>query len=281
MGWLFKWGVSRKRLIEDRVKPQEVNREDGTTIKTACLAHCYRGNAYKGVLLSPPGCGKSQFAKALGTETDRPTILLDLGALMGSLVGETERNVRKALAQIDAMAPCVCVIDEVEKALSGLGSSGDSGVSSRMFGTILSWLNDRTSDSFVVCTCNDISKLPPEFGRSERFDGVFFIDLPSQEQRYRIWAIHMERYGLTSTEFDPPDKPWSGAEIQSCCRLAAIMGVSLKEAAKYVVPISATAGEQVEALRQWASHRCLDADNGGLYVHELPQRGRVAMHTHN
>jgi hypothetical protein len=124
----------------------------------------------KGVLLlGPPGSGKSAFCKALGCETGRPTLILDVGTLLGSLVGQSEANIRQALRLVDAMSPCVVMVDEVEKALAGSsGPSGDSGVSARLFGTMLSWLNDRTSDSFVVCTANDISRLPPEFARSER-----------------------------------------------------------------------------------------------------------------
>jgi SpoVK/Ycf46/Vps4 family AAA+-type ATPase len=109
------------------------------------------------LLLGVPGTGKSAFAKALGNETGRPTLTLDVGSLMGSLVGESERNIRQALRITDAMAPAVLFLDEVEKALSGVASSGqtDSGVSARLFGTFLSWLNDRTTDVFVVATSND------------------------------------------------------------------------------------------------------------------------------
>ncbi len=124
------------------------------------------------MLLGPPGSGKSALAKALGNETNRPTLVLDVGALMGSLVGATEANVRRALKIVDAMAPAVLFLDEVEKALAGVSGSGatDSGVGARLFGSLLGWLNDHTSDVFTVCTSNDISKLPPEFGRSKRFD---------------------------------------------------------------------------------------------------------------
>ncbi len=149
----------------------------------------------KGVLLlSPPGCGKSQFAKCLGNEVNRPTLVLDIGSLMGSLVGSTESNIRQALKIIDAMSPCVVMIDELEKTFAGVGSSGqtDSGVTARLFGTFLTWLNDRTSDSYVICTCNDISKLPPEFSRSERFDGIWFLDLPSRRQKDAIWDIYLK-----------------------------------------------------------------------------------------
>jgi SpoVK/Ycf46/Vps4 family AAA+-type ATPase len=118
-------------------------------------------------------------AKSLGNETGRPTLLLDLGALYGSLVGATEANVRQALRVADAMSPAILFCDELEKALAGVGGSGDSGVATRLFGTLLTWLSDRTSDCFFIGTCNDISKLPPEFARAERFDGVFFLDLPT------------------------------------------------------------------------------------------------------
>jgi ATPase family associated with various cellular activities (AAA) len=121
------------------------------------------------LLLGPPGSGKSACAKALGNETGRPTLFLDVGSLIGSLIGQSEERTRQALKIADAMAPCVILIDEVEKALSGVGSTGDSGVSSRMFGTLLTYLSDHDSDVFVVASANDISKLPPEFARAERF----------------------------------------------------------------------------------------------------------------
>ena len=117
------------------------------------------------LLVGPPGCGKSQFAKSLGVETGRPTLILDLGSLYGGVVGETERNVRQALGIIDAMSPCVAFVDEIDKGLSGVGSTGDSGVASRLFGELLSWLNDHETDVFVIATSNDIGKLPPEFAR--------------------------------------------------------------------------------------------------------------------
>jgi len=219
------------------------------------------------LLLSPPGCGKSAFAKSLGSEVGRPTLVLDIGSLMASLVGETENRTRQALRVIDAMAPCVCFIDELEKALSGVASSGqtDSGVSARLFGTFLTYLSDHTSDVFVVATSNDITKLPPEIGRAERFDGIFFIDLPSSAEKDRIWPIHLKKYGLKADEKRPDDRDWTGAEIQSCCRLAALLDLSLREAAANVVPVAVTAVESVERLRAWASGRCLDASRGGIY----------------
>src|SRR5271168_4203728 len=170
------------------------------------------------LLLGPPGSGKSACAKALGRETGRPTLMLDVGALMGSLVGQTEERTRQALRIADAMAPCVIMIDEIEKALSGVGSTGDSGVSSRMFGTLLTYLSDHDSDVFIVASANDISKLPPELARAERFDGVFFLDLPGPNERETIWRMYIRKFGLDPDQRRPQDRDWVGAEIRSCCR---------------------------------------------------------------
>jgi SpoVK/Ycf46/Vps4 family AAA+-type ATPase len=228
------------------------------------------------LLLSPPGCGKSQFAKSLGNETGRPTLILDVGSLMGSLVGQSEERTRRALQIADAMAPCVLMCDEIEKALSGVAGSGqtDSGVSARMFGSLLTWLNDHTSDVFFVATCNDISKLPPEFSRAERFDGVFFVDLPSAPQRRAIWQIYLRMFDIDIDQQLPSDEGWTGAEIRSCCRLAALLDVPLMAAAQNVVPVSVTAAESVNRLRDWASGRCLSADTPGIYTRHGAASGR-------
>ncbi len=223
----------------------------------------------KGVLLlGVPGVGKSAFAKALGNETGRPTLVLDVGSLMGSLVGQTEERTRQALKIVDAMAPCVLFIDEIEKALSGVQSSGqtDSGVSARMFGTMLGWLSDHDSDVFVVATSNDTSKLPPEFSRAERWDGTFFLDLPGQPEKDAIWKMYQGKFGLNGNQPRPNDRDWTPAEIKSACRLSALLDVPLVEAAMNVVPVAVTAAESVEKLRNWASGRCLSADRAGIYA---------------
>lgn len=246
-------------------------------VKTFCrraLLQPGRGNPLKRprgiLLLSPPGCGKSQFAKALGKEVGRPVLMLDVGALMGSLVGQSEERTRQALKIVDAMSPCVAFIDEVEKAFSGVGNSGqtDSGISARMFGSFLTWLNDHESDVFVVCTANDVSKLPPEFSRAERFDGIFFLDLPSREERQAIWKLYLQKYELDAAQKLPSDEQWTGAEIKSCCRLAALLDLPLVQAAQNVVPVAQTSAESVERLRTWASGRCLSADVPGIYRRE-------------
>ena len=225
------------------------------------------------LLLSPPGCGKSQFCKCLGNEVGRPVLILDVGSLMGSLVGQSEERTRKALQIADAMAPCVVMIDEVEKAFAGLNGQGDSGVASRMFGQFLSWLNDHESDVFVVCTANDVSRLPPEFGRSERFDGIFFLDLPSREEKDAIWDIYLPTFEIDCDQRLPTDDVWTGAEIKACCRLSALLDVPLLQAAQNVVPVAVTAGESVEKLRTWANGRCLDAEHGGIYRHTQAKSG--------
>ncbi len=218
------------------------------------------------LLLSPPGCGKSQFAKALGNEVGRPTLTLDVGALLGSLVGQSEQNIRQALRIADAMAPAVLYCDELEKALAGVNGAGDSGVSARLFGTLLTWLNDHESDVFFVGTCNDISRLPPEFARAERFDGLFMIDLPGAKEKQAIWLMYLDQYGLDAQQAKPAHDLWTGAEIKSCCRLAALLDLPLVEAARNVVPVAKTASEAVEKLRTWASGRCLSADRPGIYT---------------
>lgn len=276
--WELKAGMLKKSGLLDLHRGEERFDDLGglSSLKGFCRkALAAKSNASKiarprGVLLlGVPGTGKSAFAKALGNETERPTLTLDIGALMGGLVGETEENVRRALAIADAMAPCILFVDEVEKGLAGsTGASTDSGVSARLFGTLLTWLNDHTTDVFVVCTANDVSKLPPEFSRAERFDGIFFLDLPGEDDRGAIWGQYVEKFQVP---FDsrislPADDGWTGAEIKACCRLAALLDVPLNEAAMNVVPVSRTAGDKIAALRQWADGRCLDANKPGIFT---------------
>ena len=182
------------------------------------------------LLLGVPGTGKSAFCKALGNEVGRPTLILDIGALMGSLVGMTEERTRQALRIADAMAPCIVFADEIDKGLSGVQASGqtDSGVSARMFGTLLSYLNDHESDVYFVCSANDVSKLPPEFTRAERIDGIFFLDLPGSGEKEIIWRLYLEKYGLDPSQRKPSDRDFTGAEIRACCRLAALLDVPLE-----------------------------------------------------
>ena len=275
--WELKSGMLKKSgLLELHRARDDFGALGGLdSLKAFCrrsLLQPGRGNPLKrprGVLLlGVPGTGKSAFAKALGRETGRPTLILDVGALMGSLVGQTETNIRQALRIADAMAPCLLFVDEIEKALSGVASSGqtDSGVSARLFGSLLTWLNDHTSDVYFIATCNDISKLPPEFSRAERFDGLFFLDLPSDAEKAAIWRLYIGQFELDDDQRRPADEKWTGAEIRSCCRLAALLDIPLTEAAKNIVPVAVTAAESVDRLRQWSNGRCLSATHTGIYT---------------
>ena len=133
-----------------------------------------------------------------------------------------------------------------------------------MFGTLLTWLSDHQSDVFLVATANDISKLPPELTRAERFDAIFMIDTPSDQEKAAIWRICMAEFGLP-TQALPNADAWTGAEIRSCCRLSAMLGIPLAEAATNVVPVAVTNREAVERLRTWATGRCLSASTAGIY----------------
>jgi len=241
-----------------------------TALKSFCQRALQPGRSVKArgaLLLSPPGCGKSAFCRALGNEVGRPVLTLDIGTMMGGLVGDTERNIRQALKIADAMSPCILFLDELEKGLSGVGGAGDSGVSTRLFGTLLTWLADHESDVFFIGTANDISRLPPEFTRAERLDAVFFVDLPQAAQRQNIWQLYRRQYDIPASQPIPTDTDWTGAEIKSCCRLSALLDLPLTEAATNVVPVAHTAAESLAKLRQWASGRCLSADRPGLYLH--------------
>lgn len=211
------------------------------------------------LLLGVPGGGKSLFAKALGNEAKLPTLSLDMGRVFGSLVGESERKMRDAFSIIDAMAPAILYLDEIERGLSGSGSSGqtDSGVTSRVLGTFLTWLNDHKSKIFIVCTANNIKGVPPEFFRAGRFDATFFVDLPTPEEQRTILNIHAEKYGVQAGPV-PNITNWTGAEIETMCRHASIMG-SMSEAAQYIVPIYQSRGKEIEELRAYARNNCVPA----------------------
>lgn len=223
----------------------------------------------KGVLLlGVPGTGKSAIAKALGAETGRPCLTLDLASLFGSLVGQSEGAMRRALATADAMAPAVLFIDEVEKGLAGAqGGENDGGTARRMFGTLLTWLNDHTSDVYVVATSNDVSALPPEFARPGRFDALWMLDTPGERERAMIWSIWRAHYDIGPTDPTPRHcMDWTGAEVQACCRTAALLDITLDEASRYIVPVATTYAEKIRSLRAWATHRALDAQHGAPYV---------------
>ncbi|MCB1093829.1 MAG: AAA family ATPase, partial [Verrucomicrobiae bacterium] len=159
----------------------------------------------KGLLIvGIPGTGKSLTAKATAGAFDLPLLRLDMGRVFGGIVGQSEANLRAVIQTAEAIAPCVLWIDEIEKGMSGSKSSGssDGGTSARVFGSFLSWMQEKDKPVFVVATANDVSQLPPEFIRKGRFDEMFFVDLPDALERARIWDIVIERHGRKPVDFD-------------------------------------------------------------------------------
>jgi len=219
------------------------------------------------VLAGPPGTGKSAIAKAMGNEMGLPTLVADLGSLMGSLVGQTEERTRQLFALIRQLGRCVVMFDEGNQQFGG--SRDRHEVTGRLIGSMLSFMQDQ-SGAFFVLTANEIASLPGPLMRAGRMDAVYFVDLPGEEQRERIWKIHTVKYGLEyaiETAQYPPSEGWSGAEIEHCCRSAAMYGLSLDEAAQFVVPVAVSQAAEVEALRQEAAKNgWLSAEHAGPYT---------------
>ncbi len=221
------------------------------------------------VLLGVTGCGKSLSAKALASEWKVPLLRLDFGKIRSGLLGESEANLRKAFHIANSVSPCVLWIDELEKAFGGLGSELDSGVSQRIFGTFLSWLEKKTAPVFVVATANDISKLPPEFLRKGRFDETFFVDLPKEKERREIFEVHLKRRKQKPEKFDldalvDKSREYSGAEIEE----AVVSGLyeafvederdltseDLLKSAGEIKPVAKTRAKEIRRLRTWAAN---------------------------
>lgn len=228
----------------------------------------------KGVLLvGVPGAGKSLCAKAVAAEWTLPLLKLDPAGLYNKYIGETEKNFRRAMRTAEEMAPVVLWIDEIEKALSE-GGGEDGGVSTRVLGTFLSWLQERDGDVFVVATANAVEKLPPELLRKGRFDEVFFVDLPDEAARAEIFRIHLDRRNQPSGRFDltalaRAADGFSGAEIEQVILSGLYTAFSddaplddarLMAEIRATSPLSVVAAERVRALRQWADGRAVSAD---------------------
>lgn len=230
------------------------------------------------LLLGVPGCGKSLTAKSIASFWNMPLLRLDIGKVYQGLVGSSEDNIRKAIATAEAVAPCVLWIDEIEKGLNGVQSSGstDGGVTSRIFSTILTWMQEKTVPVFVVATANNINLLPPELLRKGRFDEIFFVDLPNLEERQNIFSIHLKKKGQNPSNFPietigKKTEGFNGAEIEECIKEAMfeayvenpenpiLKASHLMEAISHTVPLSTTMKEQISALRAWAAARAKNA----------------------
>ena len=232
--------------------------------------------APKGILmLGVQGCGKSLCAKAVSNQWQLPLLRFDMGRMFGSFVGSSEENVRRAIAVAESVAPAILWVDEIDKAFAGAQGSGasDSGTTARVFGTFLTWLSEKKAPVFVVATANDISHLPPELLRKGRFDEIFFIDLPSRDERVEILRIHISLRGRDAEAFDltslaDASHEFSGAEIEESIISAMYDAFSegkplntnhIVAAVRQTVPLAKTMEEQISGLRAWAEGRARNA----------------------
>lgn len=252
--------------------------------------------APKGILITGvPGCGKSLTAKCSSTLWGLPLLRLDVGKVFAGFVGSSEQNMREALRLAEAVAPSILWIDEIEKGFGSAGQSqsGDSGTSQRVFGTFLTWLQEKTAPVFVIATANKIDALPPEFLRKGRFDEIFFVDLPTPPEREEIWRLHLERRLAAGSELGTAATPtpgllrdlvagsegFSGAEIEQAVVSACFDAYAgrrpltvddVRRAVANTVPLSVTQAEQIARTREWAAARAVAAslvDEPGVPLH--------------
>ena len=245
------------------------------------------------LLLGVPGCGKSLSAKAVAAEWKMPLLKFDLGKVFGGLVGQSEENMRRALKMAEAVAPCVLWIDEIEKGLAGArGSSGDSGTSTRVFGTLLTWMEENQKPVFTIATANDIEGLPPELLRKGRFDEIFFIDLPSPQERATILAIHLTKHHRDYRDFDlarhvQASEGFSGAELEQGVIAALYEAFAEGESAKLddrhleraiaaAVPLARSMAAKIDRLRLEAREKWRQA-SGAADEGPGAEVGEVAM----
>lgn len=254
---LKAWLAKRKNIIAEPQKAAEF----GLTFPKGML------------LVGVPGCGKSLCAKAVANEWGLPLLKLDSGALYNKYIGETERNFKRAMSIAERMSPVVLWIDELEKAFA-TGGSEDGGVSQRVLGTFLSWMQDRKGDVFIVATANDVSKLPAEFLRKGRFDEIFFVDLPDAEARKAIFEIHLRKRGrdpsaLPLDELVAATEQFSGAEIEQVIVSALytafaekkdLDGALLVREIGATRPLADTMAERIASLREWGASRTVRAN---------------------
>ncbi|MGK5520630.1 AAA family ATPase, partial [Micromonospora sp. URMC 107] len=252
-------------------------KRDGSWLAEAAA---YGLPAPRGVLITGvPGCGKSLTAKAIASAWGLPLLRLDVGRVFAGLVGSSEQNMRTAIRTAEATAPCVLWVDEIEKGF--VGGAGDSGTSARVFGSFLTWMQEKAKPVFVIATANDFERLPPELLRKGRFDEIFFVDLPTRAERASIWRVHLARRlrnPAVAGALTPDDallgelaglsEGYSGAEIEQ----AVVGGLfdafaerrplrrdDVVRALVSMVPLSVTQAERIDAVRSWADARAVAA----------------------
>jgi SpoVK/Ycf46/Vps4 family AAA+-type ATPase len=227
------------------------------------------------LLLGVQGCGKSLCAKSVAGLWKLPLLRFDVGRMFSSLVGSSEENIRRAIHTAESVAPVILWIDEIDKALAGstTAAGSDGGTAARVFGTLLTWLSEKSSPVFVIATANDISHLPPELLRKGRLDEIFFVDLPTVEERQEIFRIHLAKRGRDPQKFEleslaRTSEGFSGAEIEEAVISALFDAFSRKSelttdillaSLEETVPLSRTMSEELNRLRTWAAGRARPA----------------------
>jgi AAA+ superfamily predicted ATPase len=297
--------IARERILEwydpipgglDAVGGLE-NLKGWLTVRKAAYskqARDYGLPAPRGVMLvGVPGCGKSLTAKAVAAAWGVPLLRVDLGALKSKFVGESESNLRKAFKVIEAIGRCVVWFDEIEKALQGATSgSADGGVSSDALGSILSWMQERQGEAFVVATANDVEGLPPELLRKGRFDELFFVDVPNADERAAVVAAAMKAHGrgtvpIDSEQISAACEGFTGSEIAAIVpdalfaafndKAREIRTKDLIAAASTVVPLTKTAAEKVKRLRDWSVGRARPASSAEAVSTAAKAPGKRAL----
>ena len=260
--------------IADLVRLKAWLRKRKAVIQDPAAAEKFGLGFPKGMLLlGVPGCGKSLCAKAVAAEWQLPLLKLDPSNLYNKYIGESEKNFKRAMAAAERMAPVVLWIDELEKAFAE-GGSEDGGVSQRILGSFLSWMQERRGEVFVVATANQIARIPPELLRKGRFDEIFFVDLPDADVRAEIFRIHLAKRGHDAGGFDidalaQGTGGFSGAEIEQVVVAALFSAFSaeapltqegLRAEVEGTVPLAVTMAEKVDHMREWARDRAVPAN---------------------
>ena len=243
----------------------------------------------RGILLvGVPGCGKSLSAKSISANWNLPLYRLDFATVQGSYVGQSEQQLKDALTTAENVSPCILWIDEIEKGLSGAENGGDGGVSTRMVGQFLFWLQECKKQVFVVATANDVTKLPSELLRRGRFDELFFVDLPTAEERREILELYMRKYldlqfaGAFADQIVEISEGFTGADLESTVRDLAYRTIAnetfvldttnIISAFENVIPLSQTSPEKIEAIREWGKERAVPASGKPIGEETLNQR---------
>ena len=260
--------VAGLKVLKSWLKKREPFFKTSAKVEEFCL------EAPKGVLLTGmQGCGKSLAARTIAAQFSLPLLRLDTSALFSKYMGQSEENLRMALSAAERVSPCVLWMDEIEKAFSGVGDQ-DGGTARRMFGSFLTWLQEKRGVVFVFATANDISKLPPEFLRKGRFDEIFFVDFPTEAVRRDIFALHLKRRKQSPQNFDleqlsQESEGFSGAEIEQLVRSGLYTALSQNETLSTEIllselhatrPLSVLMGDKLRSLRSWAETRAVSVD---------------------